>query len=1142
MVKLAMFDHATRPQVDAATPGRASWVSANAGSGKTRVLTDRVARLLLAGAPPQRILCLTFTIAAAANMQVRLFDRLGEWSMLSDTELKERLLGLGEPEDRLNEEKFEEARTLFARALETPGGLKIQTIHAFSSSLLRRFPREAGVSPRFEQIDDRTSRKLQDTILDMLAVNRPDIYRPIARMLAERNLTELTNLIAAARHEFVFPFEPQNVLREFGLVHEPDATQETRAHVKSLLAPADVRNLEKLMIALNADAENSGSRKMASAITSILQTEWTQSTLFDLTKCFLTGEGASQPFSPNRTPRQAVTAGLGSDLNNWLAEYKRRVQAARIDVINVQAAEKTLSLHRFAEAFLSHYEEKKHQAAQLDFNDLIHKALALLQNREFAQWVLFRLDGGIDHVLIDEAQDVSPIQWKIVSEITREFTTGLGARDLSRTVFAVGDEKQSIYGFQGAAPEKFTEMCQHFQTRFRDAGLKFVQNELHYSFRSSSIILRAVDAIFKGDLTPGFVPDTKHLAFKDNLPGRVDCWPFLAETKKSDSDGDWFTTVPQTAETPSHVKLAQAITERVSRMFNDHELLPGDQGGRLIRPGDILILVRRRSALFFEIINRLKIAGLPVAGADRLKLAEELAVRDLTSILAFLANHQDNLALAEALRSPLFGLSESQLFAIAYDRGKHSLWESLEQNNEFRDTADVIIDLIDVSGKSTPYGILERILTFHRGREKLIARLGHEVEEAIDSYLQQALRYDSETSISLVGFLNLLTTEFEVKRQLDQTTSEIRVMTIHGAKGLEAPIVILPDTEESHSMPTAMIELSDPDRTPLFMVKKSLSPPPLVAARDARKQRESEEAARLLYVALTRAECWLIICGEGTHKPGCWYDMIASGLRQCGADPHDFCDESSAFVGLESGLRLASDDWPRVISQKHRAQIASVDLPGWAHQRVNIIPTEPDSLSPSRLGGGSHGDNDEIIGDSESRDAAARFGDRLHLLLEHLPGIARAKRPTAAKSILALDDPTADAAAFQDCITAALELLDDPAIAFLFDHTSMREAGFTAASPTLNDRKLHGFIDNLLVRDDKVVVVDYKSNKNVPKRPEDVPEYILRQMGAYRDVMAEIFPGKDVETAILWTRNRTFMPVPAELCAAALERAASSLH
>lgn len=1172
MNQLMIFDDATKPQVAAANPAVSSWTSANAGSGKTRVLTDRVARLLLAGVPPQRILCLTFTIAAANNMQVRLFERLGEWSMLPDQLLHHRLVKLGEMAETLNPEKMQNARTLFARALETPGGLKIQTIHAFCASLLKRFPLESGVSPNFRQIDDLAARDLQASILDELALERPDIFDPVAGEISESKMTTFLEKIVSWQDKFEQPVNRQKLWQKFISTDDCELTgmmddDEPASHdapriieretliceamvqtaIELLFSKAEMNQIEKLARALKNDTDSKLAQARIVPLSKVLQEQKTEASVHELAKLFLTGASAKKPFSPNmRFPRAVLLERMGSEFTSWFFAYLKKLQAGRQVIIDIRAAEKTLALHEFAAQFLNRYDQRKREGALLDFSDLILKTLKLLQDQDSAQWVLYRLDGRIDHVLIDEAQDVSPTQWKIISEIAREFTAGLGAQERPRTVFAVGDEKQSIYGFLDAAPEKFGTMRDDFRSRHHNANLGFIEENLLFSFRSSRAILNLVDKVFSDCAAPGFAHGVTHRVFNQSLPGRVDLWPFI-EAKKNENSEEWYSLDAVEREPKSDVKMARAIADGIADMLENQELLPINDSelgiqARPVRPGDIMILLRRRSDLFYAIIQELKAKGLPVAGADRLKLIEELPIRDLTALLSFLAFHHDNLSLAAVLRSPIIGLCEGDLFDLAHDRGKFSLWQSLKKRRkEFPQAVNIISDLIEYAATASPYEILERVLTRHAGRDRLIARLGREIEETMDSYLQQALTYEDEHSASLVGFLDWLTTETEIKRQLNQDVDEIRVMTIHGTKGLESPIIILPDTKHLPPARSEMIEVSHDDDTPLFMVRKEQSSEANALALCTKKEREAEEDFRLLYVALTRAESWLIVCGEGKNKPNCWYDRIKTALHECGAEERECAEDSD--IHHQKGLRFSTGEWPAIADVQEIEKGPILTLPDW----VNTVPATPKMplaiLSPSGLGGQEKFEKSSLDANNKNVGEKARvFGTRLHLLLEHLPGIAHDSRDHAARLILKLHDHNdISNNEFRDILQAATTLLDDPDLAFLFTDTTIPEAELTATSPTLAGRKLHGFMDRLVVQDDRILVVDYKSNQSVPEKPEDIDEGILRQMGAYLETLTTIFPQHDIQMAILWTRSAKLMPVPDTLCQAALERAAQSL-
>ncbi|MDR5652680.1 double-strand break repair helicase AddA [Ruixingdingia sedimenti] len=1094
-------DAASERQVQAADPGASTWLSANAGSGKTRVLTDRVARLLLAGCQPQRILCLTYTKAAASEMQNRLFRRLGAWAMLEEGALRAELdqLGVGGTQDA---ETLAAARRLFARAIETPGGLKIQTIHSFCASLLRRFPLEAGVSPQFTEMDDRTAELLRAEIIEEMADADDGVIAALARHYSGESFTDLA--AECARHRAGFA-APHDLHAAFGLPEGMTA--------KRLLADVFLGG-EAAWLAKAAPVLAQGKAtdvKLAETLAALDLDAPDLGVLAALEGLFLFGEKTKAPFAAKigSLPTKDTRAALGpllAPLEDWMA----RVEAARPGRLALVAAMRGAVLQAFASRFLPEYERRKLLRGWLDFDDLILRARALLTDPSVAQWVLYRLDGGIDHILVDEAQDTSPDQWKVIELLAQEFTAGEGARGEGRTIFVVGDRKQSIYSFQGADLSTFEAMQAQFGTRLAAAQQGLNVLELEYSFRSSPAVLNVVDRTFGPEALGGAV---RHLAFRSAMPGRVDVWPALPPADDPEPQ-DWFDPVDMPAPRHHTAELAETIAAEIGRMIAARAPVPAQGGGfRPVRAGDFLILVQRRSALFQQIIRACKARGLPIAGADRLRLGAEMAVRDLAALLSFLSLPEDDLSLAAILRSPLFGWGEAALHDLAHGR-KGYLWAALrDRATDFADTHGVLTDLRDQADYLRPFELIDRMLTRHDGRRKLIARLGPEAEDGIDQFLQQALAYERVEIPSLTGFLGWLQTDdIEVKRQPDSAGNRIRVMTVHGAKGLEAPVVILPDTAD-RKLPEQGEIVTLADGTPIWRVASADMPPAMAEARAEAQARRAAENLRLLYVAMTRAESWLIVAAAGKLDKGeAWHDLIRAGAEAAGAVAQDF--------PTGAGLRLQHGDWPDTAAEVvAAAPPAPPPLPPWARSHAATPPRPMAALSPSDLGGAK-----ALAGEGDP-DALAR-GTALHRLLELLPGRAEAEWEPLARTL-----PGADAG----LLAEAGAVLRDPALAALFAPDTLAEVPVVA---DLGGRRMMGAIDRLVVTPDRVLAVDFKSNRIVPPRPEDVPEGILRQMGAYAAALAQIYPGRRVETAVVWTAAPLLMPLPQDLVNAALRRAA----
>lgn len=1109
-----MANDATRAQVSAADPAKSVWLAANAGSGKTRVLTDRVARLLLAGTEPQKILCLTYTKAAASEMQNRLFARLGKWAMQDEASLRAELAELG-IDGAIGTDVLIRARRLFAQAIETPGGLKIQTIHSFCASLLRRFPLEAGISPDFIEMDDRAARLLRQEIVEALAAGADRAAMDALAWLAPTDdLKDVLAEICANAEAFPEGLDRAAILALLGL----PAGFDHAALIGDVLLGGEAELFAELVPILQRG--KSTDVKLAGRLAQLPLADPGDATLADLEDLFLFKEKSAAPFAAKigDLPTKDMREGPAAPLMPRLEALMRRVEAARGRRLALAAADKTAALHRFAGAFLPRYRQRKAGAGLLDFDDLIRRAAALLSDRSVAAWVLFRLDGGIDHILVDEAQDTSPGQWRVIGALADEFTAGEGARNRPRRIFVVGDAKQSIYSFQGADLGAFRQMAETFRSRHEASGAPFQTLDLLHSFRSSEAILRTVDLTF-GPATHGAIGGpSRHRAFRADLPGRVDLWPPVPVAEKPEPKA-WDDPVDILPPAHHTVILAEQIAERIAAMIGSGVRIPAKDGGsRPVHAGDFLILVQRRSALFREIIRACKAKGLTIAGADRMVLGGELAVKDLTALLSFLATPEDDLSLAAALRSPLFGWTEGQLYDLAQGRGDRVyLWQALRgRAAEHPETLAILDDMRAAADFLRPYELVERMLTRHDGRRRLLGRLGAEAEDGLDAFLAAALGYEQMGVPSLTGFLVWLASdETEIKRRLDSSAKAIRVMTVHGAKGLEAPIVILPDTAVPKRRERGSMVC--PDGLPALWRQKAADNPPAIEAEAARRRaRAEEEDKRLLYVAMTRAEVWLIVAAAGdVGKEGqSWYQLIAEGARQ---------------AGMVDG-RLAFGTWPDNGVADEGGGLAGPDAPpDWTARPAPRPVVTAAALSPSGLGGAK-----AMAGDAAGEGARGRAaGTALHLLLEHLPQASREDWPAlAARLVRSVPDlAEADAASVT---TDALSLLARPELAWVFAPDTLAEVELSAALPDLGGALMQGAIDRLAVGADRVTAVDFKSNAVVPGTPAEVPDGILRQMGAYAAMLGAIYPGRAVEVAILWTRTGDLMPLPLNMVRDAL--------
>ncbi|HEV2301464.1 MAG TPA: double-strand break repair helicase AddA [Stellaceae bacterium] len=1117
------------PQRRAIDPEASVWVAASAGTGKTKVLTDRLLALMLGGTDPTRTLCLTFTRAAAAEMANRLNERLAIWATLPDGALAGELVELtGHDPDEIY---LARARQLFARVLDAPGGIKIATIHAFCQSLLRRFPLEAGVSPEFAVLDERSAQEaLAEAGETVIAAARDSADRGLAEALASltRYMTEerfqqlLTALVGergklrAALEGGLGPLRAK-IWRHLSLPGE--------ASPQSLLEAFCAGGaLAALAAAARALAEGGKSDRGHAAILA----PWCASAadrpalLSDYVQIFLTEGGEIRHRLANKSAACLPVLQIEA----------QRVKEFATARAAVAIGEASLALARLGAAVLRAYDRHKRATGLLDYDDLIETTRNLLRRPEVAPWVLFKLDGGLDHILIDEAQDTNPEQWEIVAALAQEFFAGEGARESLRTIFAVGDAKQSIYSFQRADPRAFLTMRRHFEARVDAARQKWRIVPLDVSYRSTEPVLRAVDAIFRGEAARDGVAleggDIRHRAHRQGQAGVVELWPPVAPEPETPDPDALPVARRRTAE--PYARLAAAIAATIGGWLAGGERL--EARGRAIRAGDIMVLVRRRTLFLGELVRQLKARDIPVAGADRLLLGKELAVQDLAALGRFLLLPEDDLTLAAVLKGPLFGIDEGRLFDLAYGRAAKTLWQRLREaarrDDLLRQSAERLAGLLARADFTPPYELYAEILGAEGGRRVILERLGPEAADPIEEFLALALAYEREHVPSLQGFLHWLAAgDSEVKRDFGaRPRDEVRMLTVHGAKGLEAPIIFLPDTMQVPNPPSSLL-WSEKDRLPLWRPRADVAVPPYAAEREAMRRRQLEEYRRLLYVGLTRAQDRLYICGWQTRRPPtelCWHTLCRDGLAAI-AEPFPF--DATASIGRDGwtgeGLRLAAAQTADPERSKQAAPALGADpLPDWLDRPAPPEPDPPKPLVPSRPAEPEPAPLSPL-----ARDGRDRFkrGLIIHRLLQSLPDLPEAERESAARRFLAAPTHGLDAAAQDEIRREALAVLRHPDFAPLFAPGSLAEVPLTGL---IDGHAVAGQIDRLVVDATRVLIVDFKTLRPAPASEAEVAPSYLRQLAIYRAALARIFPGREIRCALLWTDGPLLMPVSPE--------------
>jgi ATP-dependent helicase/nuclease subunit A len=1131
----------------------------------------RILRLLLAGTPPERILALTYTKAAAAEMSKRIFDRLASWAMSEASKLTRDLVKLLERPPLAEETAL--ARQLFAKAIETPGGLKVQTIHAFCEQVLQRFPLEAGVPPQFAILDDAARGELLrhsiDEVLTEATLDKNSALTAALKTVVvyatdddfDRIMSEALQyqdwLETAARLDGAFETEfagAERLYRQLLGLHPDDHIDAVEEQIQALLSTARATRAREIL-----DTGSASDQKAAKRLAQYLAAGSGQSRIAAIAELFLTEKGQLR--------RNLLTNSLATRYPEVASELSQ-AQTAFVLLFDrwrkLGLLTANLALLRLACAVMRHYSAAKARRDTLDFDDLIRKTSQLLgQDVESgftsaSEWVLYKLDGGLEHILVDESQDTSPAQWHVIEALAKEFFAGLGARDGVRTMFAVGDEKQSIYGFQGAAPEMFAQMGEKFARHAKAARRAWRRIPLTVSFRTVAPVLSAVDQVFADpERTPGLTASgsaVRHSAFRAGQAGLVEVWSTekSVEAKASET---WSPLADSMASSPV-TRLAARIADTIHGWLKSGEILCS--AGRPVRPGDILILVRKRRPFAAAMVAALKARSIAVAGMDRLTLTEQIAVQDLMVLGDFLILPEDDLALATVLKSPLFGLDDDALLALANGR-KGSLWSALleraETDPQIREVADTLRHWRGRSDFVPPYefyaALLDQKLRNESMRELMLARLGAEASDPIDEFLNLALAYDQQATPSLQGFLSYLrSNQREIKRDMEQGRNEVRVLTVHGAKGLEAPIVFLPDTCSIRSgrRPQGLLSVAGFKLPPgvgapfLWPIKGSSRINAVAQAQDALERADRAERNRLLYVAMTRARDRLYIAGfEGKCPPpdNCWYNVITDSLL---GTKRKSSDAEDRVIWRQ----LAEQHAPPDLSAPEKVVVGdNVQLPEWALRPAAREPRLAIPFAPSRLVPLERDEAGEPVGrnllDDPPPIAPAalaeqnRFlrGTLTHALLELLPELPAERWASTAKMFVCQRGAALSERVQATIIAEALAILNHPDFAPFFGPDSRAEIPIVAEIARPEGRgpplRLTGQIDRLALVDDNVMIVDYKTNRPPPAQPQDVAPTYLLQLSAYRLAVAQIFPAKRVRAAILWTDGARIMAFPSEL-------------
>lgn len=1146
----------------ASNPQSSVWVGASAGTGKTKVLTDRVLRLLLpidenrAGTPPYKILGLTFTKAAASEMALRINETLADWAVLPleklDTALK-NLLGRTPEAHELTA-----ARRLFADVVDDGVGLQIMTIHSFCQSVLGRFPLEAGLSPYFSLLEDTESAAMlqaaQKQVLsghignddnnDNENPNNAALERSIDRLvcyLTEEQFTQLTGGVIKERSQLFSLLEKQfgidglyeNICAFFGIKTGLDPENAHREACEAININA-MKEAAQLIGEFGTDKEQDKANKLIDFIN--LPQDQKLARFDDYCGIFLTTK-----FKPLKKLITNNVVDNAPHLLPIMEKEAERLVATKELERKIICANLTTDLMRLGQKILERYAALKAEKGVLDYDDLIMKTAALLARGDMRGWVNYKLDQGLDHILVDEAQDTNPQQWEIIRALCDEFYAGADARnDTQRSVFVVGDEKQSIYSFQRASPKAFNDMRHFFAKRITQAQEKWDEVGLNISFRSTAPILDIVDAVmsnvtlYSHDGESEASTPIKHNSFRVGQAGLCTLWPIFTH---DDVEASPLWSPPITIEDTASgaAKMAEHIAQEIKHWLESGETLEGYD--RPIKAGDIMILMRTRSKLVGQLTQALKKHNIPVGGHDRMVLSAQLVIQDLLALAEFGLLPSDDLTLAALLKSPFIGLSEDELFSLCHER-KNSLWASILDSDQHQHIAAYLTQWIAYAQSMRPFEFFN--LALHApcpadeksGMRALVKRLGADIRDPIQSFLNEALLFENTHTAAMQYFVHQQKTSVSsIKREMDGQYNHVRIMTIHASKGLQAPIVLLPDTMRTTRTPPAKTDmrLIWPQQSelavPLYAPNKENEPRLYQEAKSELEARMDEEYRRLLYVAMTRAEERLYIGGylgkKNTALPDSWYYDIERGFNAL--------KDSSHMSALEDGTRIyrkvrtpdkTADKLGK--GESHTTQDATTP-PAWAFQPAAPEATNARTIIPSRL---TEDDSELPASSPFDQKNEYRFlrGNITHKLLEFLPELPPEQQRPAAVHYLARYNDELSGAIIDNIIDEIFTILNHSQFSAIFGQNSRAEVsigGFLS-----HDDMVSGQIDRLLITDERILILDYKTNRPPPKSADNIPAVYLRQMQSYKRAILSIYPGRTIECALLWTDGPDLMLIP----------------
>jgi len=1107
-------------QQQATSPGTSVWVEASAGTGKTKVLVDRILNLLIHENQAPNILCLTFTRSAATEMEERLMERLLSWSIMSEQALQKDLQSLTARAS--NPDQLRAAQQLYDRVINTEFRPQFHTIHSFCETLLRKFPQEAGVDSNFTVLDEHAAKillqKAKDIVFQSLQVPKSKkLQRDMACISQYTNsdsFSALLDLLVADRRrleKFMMANNSNTIPRLIAdkLNLSSHASPDSLVNTACANASFDTKGLVSSLHCLETGSKTDQKRAQI-IIEWLYASESSRRTLFaKYCTAFLTRD-----HNPIKRLVSKDILAKTPDILPALENEQSRLRDLTSKIKRAKIVQCTAALLNLTKTILQQFAQEKIKQNCLDYDDLIIKSGIVLTTANTSSWVLYKVDKTIDHLLIDEAQDTSLEQWEIIQALASEFFSGEGAERPPRTIFAVGDYKQSIYSFQRASPESFNKMREYFHSRANDAAAPWADIGLEVSFRSAAPILEAVDLVFEQAFAAVATPDNKtlpplkHFCWRDQAPGLVELWPVLKPS------GDAKTTV---RPLPTHVsaqlsprtQLAQLVARRINTLLFDRSSSHSDN----FQPEDIMVLVRRRGPFVFDLLRELKNLNIPVTGIDRMTLADNIGVMDLISLGHFLLNPDDDLSLAEVLKSPLCNLDDKNLFDLAHPR-VGSLWDSLRdldtKSSQLQKARFVLKDMLAKVRHFTPSELYADLLITRNYKKYFVSRLGVECIDPINEFLSKSIEYEATKSSSLEGFIHWLENS-NITARRDPTRhndKSVKILTVHGAKGLESPIVFLPDTVQK-SQNNSPLLWPESGTFPIWVPNATLLDPLTREWILDKKKRGIEEYHRLLYVAMTRAKDQLYICGwseTSNVADDCWHNIVSQTLKKVARETNENISDDETTNKISHILQLANfRPKKKAMSHARAPRTKPTSPPPWVRSSLQNHPQQF-----------SYRETSTFLQQSLLPATGRPTGELIAHLVNSLYAVAKSDWETAADKFISRLPQEQGLSGFVKDVT--LKILGTPGLSFLFEDNTQGCVPISGPITYCQQTSLfHGSVDRLVDFGDSVLLVNFLVGNNCHSGALNPSDTFLRNIAIKASLAELVFPRKDVTSAILWT-------------------------